>query len=477
MSIQETSSKNFKATTSHEELVCLPLIKAHLYISVAYVMVVILAGLTYSLQFIDLYPFPGTEFLSPGRVRMVHTQGVAYAWLANIFFALVLYMIPKLTKKPVFSVKLGWFAFYFYNFLIVATVVLILGGFAQAVEWGETPKILDPLIAVAALLFVINLVYGSIWRARGRPFYVTIWYVLAALIWLPLVYLMGNFLPEYVFPGTGGATLVSMYIHDLVGLFVTPIGIGLVYYLLPILMEKPIYSHALSLIGFWGLAFFYPMNSAHHFLWSPIPMWTQYASIVASVGVHVVVYTVVFNILATMSTDWKKVFGQIPLRFILVGALCYLITCIQCAIHTTLSVQEIIHFTDWVVGHAHLVLFGTFSFWAFAFIYYLLPKLEGVPFYSQSLMEWHFWLSTLGIIIMDVDLMCAGLVQGHMWKALTPFIDTVVASKPYWWIRTLSGVAILCGEVCFLINIVMTIISGRENKKLKILALQEKVVL
>lgn len=449
---------------NESSLISLPLIRAHLYISIAYIIVVILAGLAYSLQFIDLFPFEKIEWLSPGRIRMVHTQGVAYAWTANIFFALIMYIIPKLTEKPILSEKLGWVIFYVYNTLILSTVVLILAGYGQALEWGETPKILDPFIAVGVVLFVLNIVGGCIWRARSKPFYVSVWYVLAALIWTPLVYVMGNFLPEYVFEGTGGATITSMYIHDLVGLFVTPVGIGLVYYLLPVLMKKPIYSHALSLIGFWGLAFFYPMNSAHHFLWSPIPMWTQYASVVASVGVHVVVYTVVFNIFATLASDWKKVIDNISLRFIFVGALCYLITCIQCAVHTTLSVQEIIHFTDWVVGHAHLVLFGTFSFWAFAFIYFLLPKITGAKIFSESLKEWHFWLSTLGILIMDIDLMCAGLVQGHMWKALTPFIDTVIASKPYWWIRTLSGVAILVGEVCFLINIVMTYLSGKEKK-------------
>lgn len=450
-------------SNTHDDVVSYPLVKAHLLISLVFIIVVVLTGLTYSLQFIDLFPFPNIEWLSPGRIRMVHTQGVAYAWLANIFFGIMLYFVPKLTNKPILSEKFGWFCFWVYNLLIVLTVLLILGGHAQAIEWGETPRILDPFIAVAAVCWVVNILVGSIWRGRKNPFYVSVWYVLAALVWTPLVYVMGNFLPEYVFPGTGGATITSMYIHDLVGLFVTPVGIAMTYYLLPVLMKRPIYSHALSLIGFWGLAFFYPMNSAHHFLWSPIPMWTQYASVVASVGVHVVVYTVVFNVLATMCTDWGRVLDNISLRFMLVGALCYLVTCVQCAIQVTLSVQEIIHFTDWVVGHAHLVLFGTFSFWAFAFIYYLLPKLLKVEFFSKSMIEWHFWLSTLGIVLMDVDLMCAGLVQGHMWKALTPFIEVVMASKPYWWVRTFSGVAILVGEVIFFINVLMTLIMSRKN--------------
>jgi len=446
----------------NQNLVCYPLIKAHLYFAVLCSFIVVVAGLTYSMQFIDLYPFPRIEWLSPGRVRMIHTQAIAYAWLANIFFAVLLYMLPKLTQKPILSEKFGWFCFYVYNTLILLTVVMILGGFAQAVEWGETPVLLDPFIAVAAVCWIVNVVGGCIWRGRDQQFYVSVWYFLAALIWLPLVYVMGNFLPQYVFAGTGGATIVSMYIHDLVGLFVTPIGIGMVYYLLPILLKKPLYSHALSLIGFWGLAFFYPMNSAHHFLWSPIPMWTQYASVVASVGMHVVVYTVVFNIFATMASDWKKVVDSIPLRFIFMGALFYLITCIQCAIHVTLSVQEYVHFTDWVVGHAHLVLFGTFSFWAFAFIYHFLPKITGNELFSNTLAEWHFWLSVVGMVLMDVVLICAGLIQGTMWKDLAPFIDTVIASKPYWWIRTLCGCMLLVAEVCFFINVLMTYLKGKK---------------
>jgi len=451
------------SSPKNSNLVPYGVIKAHLYFATILIIIVVFTGLAYSLQFIDLYPFKGIEFLSPVRVRMVHTQGVAYGWLANIFFAIVYWMIPKLTNKPLLSNKLAWFSFYFYNSFVLGAVVLILAGYSQALEWGETPVFLDPFIALAVVSIVVNVV-TSIWRGRHEPYYVTVWYVLAALIWTPLVFVMGNFLPEFVYRGAAGATITSMYIHDLVGLFVTPIGTGMIYYLLPVLVRKPIFSHSLSLIGFWGLAFFYPLNSAHHYLWSPIPMWAQYASIVASVGVHVVVYTVVFNILATLGSDWKKVVGNVPLMFITVGAINYLLTCIQCAVQVTLSAQEIIHFTDWVVGHAHLVLFGTFSFWSFSWIYYMLPRMLKIPMYSQALMNWHFWLSFCGIVFMDTDLLAAGVVQGYLWKSMAPFIDSVIASQPFWWVRTLTGTGIMVGQVCFLINIIMT---WKQSKSLK----------
>jgi cbb3-type cytochrome oxidase subunit 1 len=164
-------------------------------------------------------------------------------------------------------------------------------------------------------------------------------------------------------------------------------------------------------------------------------------------------------------SDWKKVVESIPLRFIFMGALFYLITCIQCAIHSTLSVQEYVHFTDWVVGHAHLVLFGVFSFWAFAFIYHFLPKITGNELFSKTLGEWHFWLSVVGMVLMDIDLIAAGLIQGSMWINLSPFIDSVIASKPYWWARTLVGCVLLVAEVCFFINVVMTYLKGRKLRQ------------
>lgn len=414
---------------NRSELVEYTLVKLHLGIAIIYSLIVVLAGMTYALQFINLYPFPGVEALSPGRVRMTHTMAAAYGWLVNGFFALLYYVLPKLTGHRVWSAKLGYILFGLYNFAVILTELMILLGFGQGIEWAETPQLLDPIITLAVLAFVINFLH-PVWKARAKPFYVTAWYATAALVWTPLVYVMGNFLPQYWLPGSGGAAITSMYIHDLVGLFVTPLGVGLIYYLLPIILKKPIYSHALSLTGFWGLAFFYPLNGAHHYLLSPIPMWSQYAAVVASVGVHVVVYTVVFNYFATMQGEYRQLITNIPLRFIAVGAICYLLTCIQCAIQVTMSAQEIIHFTDWVPGHAHLVLFGTFSFWLFAWFYYLWPRLFKTRLYSTTLGEWHFWLATIGVVTMWLDLLAAGVMQGYMWKPLVPFIEVVKATKP-----------------------------------------------
>ena len=249
-------------------------VKYHIIAGFTFFYVSLFAGLLYALQLSRYYPFPGVELLSPGRVRMLHTNGVAYGFLFNLFIAAMLWIIPRLTGKPVLSKPLTWIVFVAWQAVVGATAIGLLGGQAQAIEWGETPVWIDPVVVVGAALLIAN-VATPILRIAKRKLYVTLWYFSAMMVWLPLTYVMGNFVPQYFVPGAGGAAVTGLFIHDLVGLTVTPLGWGMMYYFVPVILKRPIWSHTLSLVGFWGLAFFYPLNGVHHFFWSPIPMYAQ----------------------------------------------------------------------------------------------------------------------------------------------------------------------------------------------------------
>jgi cytochrome c oxidase cbb3-type subunit 1 len=427
-------------------LVNYDLVRAHLLASATFLAVSILAGLAYAFQFNDLYPFAGVEWLSPGRVRMVHTNIAAYGFIANAFIAGMLFAIPRLTREPVLSDRLGWVVFGAWQLVLVLTIVGQLAGYGQAIEWGETPVFVDPLVAVGVLLLVTNLAV-PIFRTGEQGLYVSLWYFLAAFAWTPLVYLMGNYLPQFWVPGTAGAAITGLFIHDLVGLFVTPIGWGLMYFFVPILLRKPIWSHALSLIGFWGLAFFYPMQGVHHFLLSPIPMYAQYGAIVATIAVEVVVFTVLVNFFGTLHGRSDAIRGNLAIRWFYTGMLMYGLTCLQCAFQVTLTFQKIIHFTDWVVGHAHMVMFGVFGFWIFGMFVELWPRAVGRAWATPRLLTLHYWLTVAGLALMVVDLTAAGLVQGFSWAALSHWAESVIASMPFWWVRTFAGLLIVTGQL------------------------------
>ncbi len=436
------------------------LVKAHFAAAMACMLLSIIGGYLFSLLLLQQYPFEGIEMLSPGRVRMVHTNMIAFGFLVNGFVAALYWAIPRVTGKPVFAGWLGWAIFWVWQIVVLCTIFGILGGHAQGVEWGETPIFIDPVVGVGAVLLMVQFMTPIV-RSESRALYVTAWYVTAGLLWTGLTYLMGNYLPQFFVPGASGAALTGLYIHDLVGLFVTPMGWGLMYYFVPVILKKPVFSHGLSLIGFWGLAFFYPLNGVHHFLYSPIPMYAQYGAVIATVAVEVVVTTVIVNFFATIRGRGDMLRSNLPIRWFFTGMVLYFITCLQCAYQTTLSAQKIIHFTDWVVGHAHLVMFGVFSFWLFGMITHLWPKLYGCDWYAPKWNHWSYWLSTIGLVVMFITLLAAGLMQGYLWKELAPWEASVTSSRPFWHVRTIAGLMIVFGVFLLALNMLMTALTAR----------------
>ncbi len=193
-------------------------------------------------------------------------------------------------------------------------------------------------------------------------------------------------------------------------------------------------------------------------------MFAQYSAVISTIAIEIVVTTVVINFYMTWRGSEHTLRDNIAIRWFWVGAVNYFLTCLQCAFQVTLTLQTIIHFTDWVVGHAHLVMFGVFSFWIYGMLMHLWPKLTGREWWSNKLNSWHFWLSAMGLWIMFLDLMCGGLVQGFMWRAMASWADTTIASYSFWFVRTIAGGAILLGHVLLIINMIATATSGKSTK-------------
>lgn len=435
----------------HDQLVEERLVLWYFLAAIGYLFVSMTGGLIMALQLVHWNPHDGLEYLSPGRWRMIHTNAIAYGFIANSFLGALHWSIPRLTLRPVLSRALSYFIFVAWQVVVLSTAVGILLGQAQGVEWGETPVWIDPLAQVGLLLVAINFM-APIIRTKG-PLYVSLWYFMAAFVWTFLTYAMGNFMPQYYVAGTSAGAITGLFIHDLVGLFVTPLAWGLMYYFVPVLLKKPIWSHGLSLVGFWGLAFFYPLNGIHHFLYTPIPMFLQYGAIVSTIAVELVVTTVIINFFGTIWGSGRAIVTNLPIRWFYTGMVLYFLTCLQCSMQVTLTFQKVIHFSDWVVGHAHLVMFGVFGLWFFGMMTYLFPRLLRHPWYSRNLCEWHYWLSTVGIVVMASDLILAGLFQGFYWVSLQPWDASVNVSQPFWIIRVFAGLAIIGGQFCFVWNL------------------------
>ncbi|MEZ6060809.1 MAG: cbb3-type cytochrome c oxidase subunit I [Planctomycetaceae bacterium] len=455
MSEATVSANNSKSggtsLRSHAELVDETLVKAYFLAALTFLTISMIAGLLMAMQLIRHNPLAGIEFFSPGRWRMLHTNAVAYGFLANAFLGILHWIVPRLTLQPVLDRRLSVAIFVAWQGVVLATAVGLLIGQAQGLEWGETPVWIDPVAQLGLLLVAINFM-TPIAKMKG-PLYVTLWYFMAMFVWTFLTYAMGNFVPQYFVTGTSAGAVGGLFIHDLVGLFVTPLGWGMMYYFVPILLKRPIWSHGLSLVGFWGLAFFYPLQGIHHFLYTPIPMFLQYGAVVSTIAVELVVTTVVINFFGTIWGAFSTVKTNLPIRWFYTGMVFYFLTCLQCAFQVTLTFQKIIHFSDWVVGHAHLVMFGVFSMWIMGVMTYLFPRMLNRNWYSAKACEWHFWLSTIGVLVMAGDLTLLGVFQGWSWAALEPWDASVDFSYPFWVLRALAGLCMFSGLLVFLWNI------------------------
>lgn len=412
-----------------------------------------LAGLEFS--FPDLVH--NVPQLSMPHLRMWHVNTVAIGWLSMGYVGSMFYMIPSLTKSKLWSERLGNFTMWAWNLLMVGAMCTLLNGFTEGREYAELGAILDCLVVVALICTALNL-YMTVVNRKIKKLYVSLWYFLGALFWFPLVYIIGQ-RTFVALPGLNDAIIGWFYGHNILGMWFTTVGVGMMYYLLPRITQNPLYSHGLSMLGFWGIALFYAPTGTHHITQSPVPEWLKAIAIISSVFLLVPVMTVLTNFFMTMKGKWQMCVTDIPLRFVLTSNIFYLITCTQGPFQATRWVNWYLHFTQWVVGHAHLALLGTFSFITVASIYYGLPRLTGREWHSQGLIRAHWWLKTAGFGLMMTSLTIAGLIQSAGWHHAIPVDLWGTELKPYWILRSISGIMIVLGQVLFGYNAWKTLYS------------------
>jgi len=427
------------------------LIRAHVLASLVTLVLSVLFGILVATKFTFPEFLGGHGWLTWGRLRYNHTQGIFFGWMGNAFLAFSYYVVPRLANRPVLSLKLGWFLFWIWNFAVVLPGwVLVAAGFSQPLEWAEFPLVVDAFVVVAIILMVFQFVLPFL-KARLSDLYVSAWYIIGGIIFTMLAYPVGNFVPELV-PGARGAAFSGLWIHDAIGMFVTPFALAIAYYVIPATTGRPIFSHFLSMVGFWLLFFTYPLNGTHHYVYSAIPMAAQKGAIVASVYLGMDVILVVSNLLLSLRGSSGIASKDVPLRFVWFGVVSYLLVSLQGSVQALMPVNRFIHFTDWVIGHSHFAMIGFASFLALGGIGHLWQRIPGTR-YNERAMNWSFWLLAGGLTLMIADLTIAGLVEAQVWQSSAPWIDSVRAVAGYWLVRAFSGLPILAGFVLFWISL------------------------
>jgi cytochrome c oxidase cbb3-type subunit I len=433
-----------QASAKNDELINADLVRKWLASGLGWLLLFPTIGALVSTKF--TYPeFLGdTAWLTFGRLRPIHVNGVIWGAFSTIFIGLCHYVVPRLTGVRLWRERWSYGLLLVWNLNLAAASVLLALGHNRGWEAGELPRINVIVILLGLALLTVQLLM-TIRNRRQPELYVSLWYLIAAFVWTD-VNLILLLLGPYHIPGINNAAWHGLYIHYVVGLWITPAGYVLIYYFLPASVRSPIYSHKLSMIGFWSLAFFYPFVGIHHYLYSPIADWAETIAIVSSMMLIIPVWTVIQNFFGTVAGRWRELGQNLPAKFLVVGSLMYLIGCFQGSISALRSVQQPTHFTDFVIAHSHLTIFGTFIMWAVGGAVYVWPRLaHDQPLWSFRVGNWGFWLMTGGISAMGLLLVVQGLHQGFMLMGGADWMQSVNVMRPYWWVRTFTGIAMDIG--------------------------------
>ena len=437
-------------------------------------VVAFLVGVVIALQL----AFPalnlGLEWTTFGRLRPVHTSAAIFAFGGNALFATSLYVVQRTSRASLFGgPALADFLFWGYQLFILLAASGYVMGITQSKEYAEPEWYTDLWLTIVWVVYLVVFV-GTLMRRKEPHIYVANWFYLAFIVTIAMLHIgNGIALPVSLlgaksYPALAGvqdAMLQWWYGHNAVGFFLTAGFLGIMYYFVPKRAGRPVYSYRLSIVHFWSLIFLYIWAGPHHLLYTSLPDWTQTLGMTFSIILWMPSWGGMINGLMTLSGAWDKLRTDPVLRMLVTSVAFYGMSTFEGPMMSIRSVNALSHYTDWTIGHVHSGALGWVAFVSFGAIYHLVPvlwKRQGL--YSLRLVNYHFWIATIGIVLYITAMWVSGIMQGLMWRTYDDlgflqysFIETVEAMHPFYVIRALGGILFLLGALIMAYNLWRTI--------------------
>ena len=432
----------------------------------------LLAGVFIAAQL--AFPWLNLEpWLNFGRVRPLHTSAVIFAFGGNALLATSFYVVQRTCRTTLAFPAMARFVFWGYQLFIVLAATGYLLGITQSKEYAEPEWYVDLWLTIVWLAYLAVFV-GTIVRRHEPHIYVANWFYLAFIITIAMLHVVNNLaMPVSLlgtksysaFAGVQDALTQWWYGHNAVGFFLTAGFLAMMYYFVPKQAGRPVYSYRLSIIHFWSLIFLYIWAGPHHLHYTALPDWAQTLGMVFSIMLWMPSWGGMINGLMTLNGAWDKVRTDPIIRMMVLALAFYGMSTFEGPMLSIKAVNSLSHYTDWTIGHVHSGALGWNGMITFACVYYLVPRLwQKERLYSLRMINWHFWLATLGIVFYAASMWVAGITQGLMWREygsdgylVNSFVDTVAALHPMYILRAVGGLMYLAGAVIMAYNIWMTI--------------------
>jgi len=409
----------------------------------------------------NIFYFDNLAWTNFGRLRPLHTSAVIFAFGGNALIATSFYVVQRTCRTRLAGGSWPWFVFWGYQLFIVLAATGYLAGITQSKEYAEPEWYVDIWLTIVWVAYL--LVFLTTLAKRKEPhIYVANWFYLAFIITVAILHLVNNLALPVSFSGAKSYSLFSgvqdamtqwWYGHNAVGFFLTAGFLAIMYYFIPKRAERPIWSYKLSIVHFWAVIFIYIWAGPHHLHFTALPQWTQTLGMVFSIMLWMPSWGGMINGLMTLSGAWDKLRTDPVLRMLVVSVAFYGMATFEGPLMSVRYVNALSHYTDWTIGHVHSGALGWNGFITFGALYCLTPWLwKKKALYSKRLVEWHFWLATIGILFYITSMWVSGIMEGLMWRAYNDlgfleyaFIETVSAKHISYIVRALGGGLFLLG--------------------------------
>ena len=416
----------------------------------------------------------GIEWMAYGRLRPLHTNTVIFAFGGCALFATSYYVVQRTCQTRIFSDGLAAFTFWGWQAVIVAAAISLPMGYTQGKEYAELEWPIDILLGVVWITYAVSF-FGTLMKRRTPHIYVANWFFGAFILTVALLHLVnsaaipaGLFKSYSAYGGVQDAMIQWWYGHNAVGFFLTAGFLGMMYYFVPKQANRPIYSYRLSVVHFWGLIFTYMWAGPHHLHYTALPDWTQSVGMVFSLILLAPSWGGMVNGIMTLSGAWDKLRTDPILKFLVTSLSFYGMSTFEGPMMAIKTVNALSHYTDWTVGHVHSGALGWVAMISIGSLYYLIPRMFGrEAMWSVRLINVHFWLATIGVVLYITAMWIAGVAEGLMWRATNPdgtltysFAEAVKATYPFLFIRFLGGVLYVSGMLLMAYNVYRTATAG-----------------
>ncbi|MFZ6749642.1 cytochrome-c oxidase, cbb3-type subunit I [Undibacterium sp. Ren11W] len=417
----------------------------------------------------------GIPWLSYGRLRPLHTNAVIFAFGGCALMGTSYYVVQRTSNVRLFAGWLAEFTFWGWQLVILAAAISLPLGYTQGKEYAELEWPIDILIALVWVAYAV-VFFGTLAKRKVEHIYVANWFYGAFIVAVAVLHIVNSaaipvsLVKSYsAYAGVQDAMVQWWYGHNAVGFFLTAGFLGMMYYFIPKQIERPVYSYRLSIVHFWALIFTYMWAGPHHLHYTALPDWAQSIGMVFSLILLAPSWGGMVNGIMTLSGAWSKLRSDPILRFLIVSLSFYGMSTFEGPMMAIKTVNALSHYTDWTVGHVHSGALGWVGFITMGSLYYLIPRLFGLTqMYSKRLIEIHFWIATIGVVLYIASMWIAGVMQGLMWRAVNEdgtltytFIESVKATFPYYVIRMVGGLMYLSGMIIMAYNVAKTIMAAK----------------